>query len=85
MKRRHFTLLEAIVVVVILAILFVMLLAPDRRSAPTLLIQCSNNLTQIGIALSQYETTYDAVPAYSAASAVTTTDANLCAANLTRL
>ncbi len=85
MKRRDFTLLEAIVVIIILVILFVMFTALSDYLRQERQIGCVGNLKQIGLVLSQYETTYKSAPAYSAASAAATTDGKLCAANLTRL
>lgn len=49
------------------------------------LIQCTNNLRQIGIGLLQYEMTYNSAPVYSNTSATTIIDGKLCAANLMRL
>lgn len=88
MERQNFTLLEAIVVVFVVLILFFIVI-PAVMAHPRIKsvgpIRCANNLKQIGVALSQYELTYNAAPAYSAASATTTTDGKLCAANLMRL
>ncbi|MBP5231998.1 MAG: DUF1559 domain-containing protein [Planctomycetes bacterium] len=88
MERQNFTLLEAIVVVFVVLILFfivipIVMAHPRIKSVGP--IWCLNNLRQIGQALSRYELAYQSAPAYSAASAATTTDGKLCAANLMRL
>ena len=85
MQRQNFTLVEALVVIAVLGILIALFTAPPVHRHRIRRIPCLNNLKQIGKALSQYETTYQSAPAYSAASAATTTDGKLCAANLMRL
>lgn len=91
MKRiaKGFTILEVVVVVAVAAILL-FLLCPwsspfcyINRRPP--LIVCTDNLKQIGIAVSQYEMNHKSAPAYSEASAAATADGNLTAANLLRV
>ena len=87
--QKGVTLVEVVAVaaiVIVLGLLFINRLnnrGPARSMAK--LIACNHNLHCIGKALDQYGMTYNAPPAYSEESAATTTDANLCAANLMRL
>lgn len=88
MKRlpKGFTLIEAVVVIVVCLGISGMVSGPllkSRRKA--LSSQCMNNERQMGMALLQFEMLHNAAPAFSKDSATTTTDGDLCAANLLRL
>ena len=64
--KKNFTLIEMLVVIAIIGILAGMLSGPlmkARRKAQ--LIQCTNNLKQIGTALLQYEMSYNSAPQYA--------------------
>ena len=62
-RRRGFTLVEMLMVVMIIAILIALLLPAiqscARRRGPT---QCRNNLLQLGIALGNYASTHGVFP-----------------------
>ncbi len=62
-RKRTFTIVELLVVVAIIVIL-VALLLPATRSArgPARRMECNNHLKMIGLALSNYETTYGGLP-----------------------
>lgn len=87
LTKRGFTLVEVVAVIVAVIILVLVLHGRYvyRHRHRAIMIMCRNNLKQIGTAFAQYEKTYKVAPAYSEVSAVTTTDGNLCAANLMRL
>lgn len=91
--KRSFTLVEVVIVIVVLLLVGVVIavsmgiasggVVKARNKAQ--MGQCANNLKQISVTLFQYEMTYQTEPIYSVASATTTTDGQLCAANLMRL
>lgn len=84
--KRHFTFVDLLVVVVASGVVGAMLSNPLLQSRQKgQLMQCANNLRMIGVSLLQYEMHFNAAPVYSGASATTTEDGKLTAANLLRL
>src|SRR5579864_1381633 len=62
-SARGFTLLELVVVVIIIVVLIALLLPAIRSSGPAARrAQCTNNLKQIALALSNYEQANSALP-----------------------
>ncbi len=95
--KRGFTLVEVVIVIIVLVVVGIVIavsigIAGGAASGVAIkardnaqMKQCADNLRQIGTTLLQFEMAYNAAPTYNGASATTTTDGKLCAANLMRL
>ncbi len=90
-SKNGFTLVEVIIVIAVLLIVGIVLAVVfvpgwvQKKRAKQQMVMCNNNLRQMGIGLMQYEMTYNNGPAYNLAGTITTTDGDLCEANLLML